>query len=60
MKSNVQVVSTPLMVPLAVQLHWTDVARMAVHIHYVNIICVKELMTYSSRADDICSRADDT
>jgi len=25
-------------VPLAVQLHWTDVARMAVHIHYANII----------------------
>ena len=30
--------STPLTVPLAVQLHWTDVARMAVYIHYTNII----------------------
>ena len=36
-----QVVSTPLMVPLAVQLHWTDVARMAVHIH-----CVHHIMSH--------------
>ena len=29
--------------PLAVQLHWTDVARMAVHIHYTNIIDERDL-----------------